>query len=140
MREWAAVEPGFSARFSAVERVYLFAILNRPERSALLARYALHVPRSLDIAAMRAAAEPLIGERDFRSFSSASGDASAIRNLRRLSLEPQGELLRIEVVADGFLHHMVRTIVGTLLECGSGRRDPGENPADPRGAGSGSGR
>lgn len=126
VREYAAVEPGFSARFSAIEREYVYAILNRPARSALLARYAHHVPQPLDLDAMRTAARALVGERDFRSFAAAPGDGPTIRNLRHLALEPQGELLRVEATADGFLHHMVRTIVGTLLECGTGRRNPAE--------------
>jgi tRNA pseudouridine38-40 synthase len=126
VREAACVEAGFSARFSARERTYVYAILNRPERSALLARYAAHIPFSLNLEAMREAAEHLIGEHDFRSFAAAGSQERTVRRLRRIELERRGELLRAEVAADGFLHHMVRTIVGTLLECGAGRRMPQE--------------
>lgn len=129
MREHGVADPGFSARFSAVERVYVYAILNRGAPSALLARYAHHVANALDLGAMRAAATGLVGERDFRSFSAAPADAATLREVRRIALEPRGELLRVEVAADGFLHHMVRTIVGTLIECGTGRRDPAGIPA-----------
>jgi tRNA pseudouridine38-40 synthase len=77
---------------------------------------------------MRAAAAYLIGEQDFRSFSTAGAQDRTVRDVRRLEFQRAGELLRIEVAADGFLHHMVRTIVGTLIECGTGRRDPAEVP------------
>lgn len=124
VREFACVEAGFSARFSARERTYVYAILNRPERSALLARYAAHVPLPLNLEAMREAAAHLIGEHDFRSFAAAGSQERTVRCIRHIALERRGELLRAEVAADGFLHHMVRTIVGTLLECGAGRRTP----------------
>ncbi len=124
VRESEIVETGFSARFSARERTYVYAVLNRRERNALLARYAAHVPPPLDLEAMRAGAAHLVGERDFRSFAAARPDERTVRCLRRLEIEPRGELVRLEAAADGFLHHMVRTIAGTLLECGTGRRDP----------------
>jgi tRNA pseudouridine38-40 synthase len=126
LREAAVVDPAFSARFSARERAYVYAVFNRPARSGLLARYAYHVPQALDLAAMRAGVEPLLGQHDFRSFTAADSEATTIREVRRLAIEPRGEVLRIEIAADGFLHHMVRTIVGTLLECGLGRRSPEE--------------
>jgi tRNA pseudouridine38-40 synthase len=125
VREAAEVESDFSARFSARERTYLYAILNRAQRNALFARYAWHVATPIDLAAMRAAAEHLVGEHDFRSFcASAQAGAPTIRTITRLALERRCELIRIEIAADGFLHHMVRIIVGTLLECGTGRRAP----------------
>ena len=79
VREAACVEAGFSARFSARERTYVYAILNRPERSALLARYAAHVPLSLNLEAMREAAAHLIGEHDFRSFAAAGSQERTVR-------------------------------------------------------------
>jgi tRNA pseudouridine38-40 synthase len=127
VRETTVVERGFSARFSARERTYLYAIRNRHARSALLARYAHLVVYPLDLAAMRAAAGYLVGTHDFRSFCGTLPDGgSTLRTVARLEIEPCGELVRIAVTADGFLHHMVRAIVGTLLECGRGRRAPGE--------------
>jgi len=129
LRGHALAEPGFSARFSALERVYVYIILNRPAPSALLARYAHHVTNVLDLDPMRAAAAGLVGEHDFRSFAAAPADSPTVREVRRIRFEPRGELLRIEIAADGFLHHMVRTMVGTLIECGRGRRDPGGIPA-----------
>lgn len=128
VREAAVVGDGFSARFDARERTYVYAILMRGRPSALLARYAHFVPHALDLEAMRSAAAHLIGEQDFRSFSAAAAQDRTVRNVRRVEFRRAGALLRIEVAADGFLHHMVRTIVGTLIECGTGRRDPGRLP------------
>ncbi len=126
VREVAIVAEDFSARFSARERTYVYAILNRPARSALLTRYAYHAPHALDVGAMQAGAAHLLGEHDFRSFAAAAPEERTIRWVRRCSIEPRGELLRVEIAADGFLRHMVRTVVGTLVECGIGRRAPGD--------------
>ena len=129
VREAAPVAQDFSARFSALERRYVYAALCARERSALLARYAAHVWRDLDLNAMREAAKHLIGEHDFRSFCGTLPEhGPTIRTLRAIAIECSGELLRIEVRADGFLHRMVRTIVGTLLEIGTGRRGTREMP------------
>ncbi len=129
VREVESVEPAFSARFSACERTYVYAVLNRPQPAALLTRYAAHVAFSLELDAMRVAASHLLGEHDFRAFSAAGAADRTIRRLVRLEIERRGEFVRFEVRGDGFLHRMVRTIVGTLLECGSGRRGPGQVPA-----------
>lgn len=124
VREASTVEESFSARFSARERTYVYALLNRPEPNALLTRYAYHVAGRLDLEAMRAASEALIGEHDFRSFGAAGSQRCTVRDVRRIAIEPRNDLIRIEIVADAFLHHMVRTVVGTLAECGAGRRNP----------------
>jgi tRNA pseudouridine38-40 synthase len=137
VREAAIVKSGFSARFSASERTYVYAILNRAQPDALLARYAHHISARLDLGAMRAGAAWLVGRHDFRSFCASAAvepAGSTVRTIRRLTIEPHGELVRVEVSADGFLRHMVRTIVGTLLECGRGRRAPGELEAILAGA------
>lgn len=130
VRDCEVVDNGFSARFSALERRYVYAILNRREPSALLRRYAYHVWTSLDPVAMRAAAGHLIGEHDFRSFCGVPPESGVtVRTVRRLEIERHGDLIRVAVAADGFLHNMVRTIVGTLIECGHGRRDPASIPS-----------
>jgi tRNA pseudouridine38-40 synthase len=127
VRECAIVENGFSARFAARERTYVYAILNRREPSALLRRRAYHVWRRLDLERMREAAQRLIGEHDFRSFCGMLPEGGVtVRTVHRLTLAPYDDLLRIEITADGFLHRMVRTIVGTLVDCGSGRLGPGD--------------
>ena len=125
VRDAAVVSYGFSARFSARERTYVYAILNRPDRSALLARRAYHVYRALDLDAMQEAARALIGTHDFRSFCGTLPDGgNTVRTVRSLTLERRGAFIRVQIAADGFLHRMVRTVVGTLVECGSGRREP----------------
>ena len=125
VREVAVEEPRFSARFSARERRYVYAIHQAPDRSAMLAHRAFHVYADLDIQAMAEAASALLGEHDFRSFCGSLPDNGVtVRCLKRLAIERRGALIRVEVVADSFVHRMVRTIVGTLVECGKGRRDP----------------
>lgn len=127
VRESAVEEPGFSARYSARERSYVYAVLNRSAPSALAARYAAHVAEPLDLAAMRAAAAALVGEHDFRSFCGTPPEGgSTVRTVARLTIDRCGDLLRIAIAADGFLHHMVRAIAGTLIECGRGRRPPAQ--------------
>lgn len=126
VRDATLVEDGFSARFSAVERRYVYAILNRPEPSAIAARYAYHVAAHLDLEAMRRAAEPMLGEHDFSAFATPAPGEPTVRRLRRLTIERHGDFVGIEVAADGFIYHMVRIIVGTLVDCGLGRRNAAE--------------
>lgn len=128
-RDAALVEPSFSARFSAVERTYVYAIFNRRERAPLLGRYAYHVWAPIDVRAMAAAAPALVGEHDFRSFCGAVPENGVtVRHVRRLTVELRGDIVRVEIAAGGFLHRMVRTIVGTLVEIGTGRRAANELP------------
>ncbi len=125
VRDAAVVSEPFSARFSARERRYVYAIYNEPDRSALVFRHAHHVYAGLNIERMRAAALPLLGEHDFRSFCGVLPESGGtVRILTSLTIERRGPFVRIEMSADGFLHRMVRTIVGTLVECARDRRDP----------------
>jgi tRNA pseudouridine38-40 synthase len=130
VREVAVMSSPFSARFSAIERTYVYAVFNRPQPAPLLARHAYHVWLPIDPEPLRAGAVELLGERDFRSFCGLLPESGVtIRDVRRLSVEKRGDLLRIEIAASGFLHRMVRTIVGTLIDCGTGRRRPEDLPA-----------
>lgn len=120
---------GFSARFDAVSREYCYRVVPGPVRPVFLARYAWWVKSSLDLGAMREAGATLVGEHDFRSFcvaASAEGKPT-IRALERVSITPESLLgehcIEIRIVANAFLHSMVRVIVGSLVEVGSGRRD-----------------
>lgn len=125
IRDVAIVDSHFSARFSARARTYVYAILRRKDRSALLAHRAYHVYRTLDVERMREAARHLVGEHDFRSFCGTLPDGGiTVRTVTALDIADDGDFVRVQISADGFLHRMVRTIVGTLVECGSGRRDP----------------
>ena len=116
----AEVDAGFDVRRSSRGKTYSYQIWNGPNRAALLWRTAWHVPAPLDVAAMREAAHSLVGEHDFTSFRASSCQAaSPVRNLTRLSIdgEPRG-LIRITVEGNAFLQHMVRILVGTLVEVG----------------------
>ena len=120
------VSPEFHARYSAIGRRYRYLLLNRPQRPGLLAgRVGWHF-RPLEVEAMRVAAASLLGRHDFSAFRSAECQArSPVRELRALTIEREGDVIRIDLAADGFLHHMVRNIVGTLVYVGDGRRPEG---------------
>ena len=123
---WAHPVPDeFHARFSAHGRSYRYLLINRPTRSAIHAGKVgwFHAP--LDVAAMRAAAQCLLGEHDFSAFRAAQCQAkSPIKHLRQLDISRQGEMLIFDVSADAFLHHMVRNMVGCLVYVGKGRYPP----------------
>lgn len=124
---WARRVPdAFHARFSARVRHYEYWILNDPVRSPLLDRRAGWVFRPLDLPAMQAAGSLLLGTHDFTSFRSSQCQAkSPVRTLSRLEVVAAGAaLLQLRFTANAFLHHMVRNIVGTLVEVGTGRREP----------------
>lgn len=112
----------FHARFCATARHYTYLLLNRSERPGLLAGRVGWYHRSLDAAAMHAAALTLLGTHDFTSFRAAQCQAkSPVKTVRRIGVTAHGDLLRIDVTASAFLHHMVRNIVGALVTIGSGR-------------------
>jgi tRNA pseudouridine38-40 synthase len=118
----AKVAEDWSARFSAVRRVYRFRILNRRSRPALMAGRVWHVAAPLDAAAMHEAAQCLLGRHDFTSFRAASCQAkSPVRTLDRLDVTRQHDVIEIIVEARSFLHHQVRNFVGTLKLVGEGR-------------------
>jgi len=123
---WAHPVPDeFHARFSAHGRSYRYLLLNRPVRSAIHAGKAgwFHAP--LDVAAMQAAAEYLLGEHDFSAFRAAQCQAkSPVKRLYRLDIRREGEMLVFDLNADAFLHHMVRNIVGCLVYAGKGKYPP----------------
>jgi len=113
----------FSARFSAIARRYRYQILNRQIRPALGRQSLAWHWRPLDAGAMHRAAQALIGEHDFSAFRSAQCEAThARREVQRIQVERDGEIVRIDIQANAFLHHMVRNIVGSLLEIGAGAR------------------
>lgn len=117
------VDPEFSARFSARARRYRYRILNRSARPGLERQYLGWEYRPLDATQMHAAAQALLGERDFSSFRSAQCQAShARRELQEISVSRAGDEVVVEIQANAFLHHMVRNIVGSLLPVGRGER------------------
>jgi tRNA pseudouridine38-40 synthase len=121
----------FHCRYDAVSKLYRYSILN----CRIVGRYtarSVHVfPWQLDLEAMRRAANHLIGMHDFSSFGVNPGREveNPTRTIKRLDLTKQGHYIFIEVEADGFLYKMVRSIVGTLLHVGVGKRSPDEIPS-----------
>ena len=116
--QWAGeVTHGFHARHRATRRIYRYCILNRSARSALQRERAAWVHRPLDAAAMHAAAQALIGEHDFSAFRSVECQSkTTVRRVDRIEVRREGDYLWMEITANAYLHHMVRNIVGTLLD------------------------
>ena len=117
-----AVDGDFHARFSAVERVYRYRIVNRRGPLALDAGRAWWAPGPLDAEAMRAAAQILVGEHDFSSFRASHCQAeSPVRTLDELAVERRGDEVAVTARSRSFLHHQVRNMVGTLVLVGEGK-------------------
>jgi tRNA pseudouridine38-40 synthase len=119
---------GFDARHSAQWRHYRYTVVNRPEPDPFLARYAWWVAAPLELAALHLAADPFVGEHDFSSFCRRpSDDASLQRRVLQSRWTDLGDgLLRYEVRANAFCWQMVRSMVGTMVEIGVGKRRPGD--------------
>ena len=118
--ERAAVD--FHARFSATARHYRYRIVNRRADLALEREHAWRIAKPLDAEAMHAAAQALVGHHDFTTFRSAECQAkSPEKTLDRLTVAREGEEIRIEASARSFLHHQVRSMVGSLALVGEGR-------------------
>lgn len=125
----APVPESFHARFSAIERAYVFRILNRRAPPALDAQRVWHVPHPLDLAAMEAGAAHLVGHHDFTTFRASQCQAlSPVKTLDQITVTahptPGGQEIRIALRARSFLHNQVRSIVGTLERVGAGAWAP----------------
>ena len=116
----------FHPRHDARGKIYHYRIVEGFHALPHLSRTSIREPSRLDVEAMHAAAQRLVGEHDFSAFRGVGCDASSpVRRLYGLRVERRGECVRVEVVGSAFLKYMVRIIVGTLLEVGRGRRDAG---------------
>jgi len=113
-----AAAAGFNARFDALARSYRYRVWRRRERSALEATRALWHPRPLDVRLLDAAARTLVGEHDFRAFTPTDTQHDGFVRVVESAwwTEVDDDLVVFEVTADSFLRHMVRTLVGTMLE------------------------
>ncbi len=120
------VADDFHARFSALSRMYVYAILTSETPDPFLAKTTLYHPEPLDIGAMNEAAGALTGPHDFSSFGRVPEGASAERLLYELRCWRTGALVRIRARANAFIQQMVRSLVGTLVNVGEGRRRPDE--------------
>ena len=115
--------PDFHARFSARAKTYRYQLRHGTIADPFERAFVWHMPERLDVDAMRAAASVLVGTHDFAAFQSAgSGIPDTTRTITRSELDDVGGRLTYEVTGDGFLRHMVRAIVGTLVEVGHGFR------------------
>jgi len=121
---WAqSVAEDFHARYAARSRRYRYRILNRPVRAALEARYVTWERLPLDAGRMHQAAQVLLGLHDFSAFRALSCQAKhPHRTVLSVDVRRDGEYVTLEIEANGFLHHMVRNIVGSLLLVGRGER------------------
>lgn len=125
--EVSEAAPRFHSRLNACGKCYCYRVINSDIPNVFWRRYAQEIPETLDLDAMRRAAELLLGEHDFKSFTSAKkGKKSTVRRIDEILIErgtgQENGLLTFTFVGNGFLHHMIRILMGTLLEVGMGKR------------------
>jgi tRNA pseudouridine38-40 synthase len=121
----AEAPAGFDARFSALERRYVYRLADGPGVDPLMRGHVVGWPRHLDVDAMNAAAASLLGEHDFAAFCRKRAGATTVRTLRELSAERSANgVVETTVRADAFCHSMVRALMGALVAVGEGRHGP----------------
>lgn len=132
IRQLTATRATFHPRFDAKRRRYRYIILNQPIRSPLWARYAHHVPKPLNVEAMREASRWFIGSHDFAAFGKPTYGESTVRHVMQAEWLTEhlkgieGKFLIFEITANAFLYRMVRNVVGSLLRVGRGELAPAE--------------
>lgn len=125
----AEAAPRFHSRLNACGKHYEYLVWNRKVPNVFWRKYSLFYPDTLDVEAMRHAAEYLLGEHDFQSFTSAKkGKKSTVRRIDSIQITEEDGMLRFSFRGNGFLYHMIRIIMGTLLEVGEGSREASELP------------
>ena len=124
------VSDNFHARYSVLEKTYIYRVVNEPVSSPFWLRYAHHEARPLDLERMNRCAGLFLGQHDWTAFSATQSDAETrVRTIGRLVVagrydqRAQGRMIEITVTADGFLRYMVRSIAGTLLAVGRGEME-----------------
>lgn len=123
--EVSEAAPRFHSRLNATGKKYRYRIINSSIPNVFWRRYALEEPERLDLDAMREAAELLLGEHDFKAFTSAKkSKKSTIRRIDEIRIEPVEDRIEFVFTGNGFLYHMIRILMGTLLEVGKGIRTP----------------
>ncbi len=119
------VPDDFHARFSATGKIYEYRIWNGPVVPPFIRLYAWHVPQRLDLARLNEASAAIVGEHDFAAFEGTGAVThSTVRRMTsaRWRADPEGRAVAFEIAGEGFLRHMVRSLTGTLVEVGHGRR------------------
>lgn len=115
----------FHSRLNVTGKLYRYEVDNGAAPDVFRRRFAVHIPQKLDVEAMRQAAQLLCGTHDFAAFCSVRrGKKSTVRTITSIRIEQEGEILAVYFKGNGFLHHMVRILMGTLLEVGKGERAP----------------
>ncbi len=122
------VKNGFHARKNAKGKKYEYYIDCREKPDVFSRRYCYHYPHKLDISAMREAADYMIGERNFSSFTDDTECKNPLRRITNIRIISNGEKVRITFYGTGFMYHMVRILTGTLLEVGTGQREASKIP------------
>jgi len=124
--------PKFHAQYSAQSKIYRYSILNRQMRSAHQRKSSLLYLSKLNLRLMQKESKILLGRHDFKSFQASDPlrkDKSTVRTIKRIQIRKRGDIIEIDVEADGFLYKMVRNIVGTLLKIGTGKLPKGSMSA-----------
>ena len=119
-----AVDKAFHPRFDALSRSYRYMIINQPWPNVLDRRYAYHVKNELRVEAMYQASQFLLGDHNFASFGKPPQGENTVRQVMQADWFVEGNRLIFEITANAFLYRMVRTIVGTLLQVGTGQLVP----------------
>ena len=116
------MEDDFHARFSATGKLYSYRILNSPRPDPLQRNYCWQIAKPLNVAAMQSVMTQLVGEHHFGAFQSSGSSAKhPVRTLYTANCSQHGELLEFQLHGNGFLYHMVRNIVGTIVDVGTGK-------------------
>jgi tRNA pseudouridine38-40 synthase len=119
--------PDFHARFDARAKTYCYQIFNSDSGSIYHQRFSWHIRRKLNVSVMREASKHLIGCHDFRSFQAAScGAETSIRTIFAIHILQRKQLIRFFIKANAYLHRMIRNIVGTLVDVGTGKIAPND--------------
>jgi tRNA pseudouridine38-40 synthase len=127
--EAVEVPQGFDVIGAVKSKLYRYTIFTGPLRPVLQIRHCWHLPGKLNTSAMDEAAKMLVGKKDFKSFASAADNReNSIRTIFRCDVTTKEDFVYVNVEGDGFLYNMVRNIVGTLVEVGVGRMNPGKMP------------
>lgn len=117
--------PRFHSRLNTSGKHYCYCVINSSIPDVFMRRYALEVPEPLNVDEMERAAACLVGQHDFKAFTSTKkGKKPTVRTIESITIDREGSKLFFHFVGNGFLHHMVRIIMGTLLEVGRGERTP----------------
>jgi len=125
--ESVEVPTAFHARFSAVAKTYRYTVYNGKLHSPFLRYFSYHIPQPLDVEAMQAGAHYLVGKHDFSAFRALGTPVkTTVRTLHEARVSRDGDLVYVDVRAEGFLYHMARMITGTLIRVGLGKINPEE--------------